>query len=439
MTRRAGRRPAGAVDVVVIGAGHSGLAMSHVLGQRAIEHVVLERDEVANSWRTERWDSLRLLTPNWMTRLPDYSYRGDDPDGYMSVGEVVDFISAYATYTSAPVLTHTAVVGVVPNGDGYRVATDRGDWRCRAVVLATGACNKPIVPRLAEAMPAGVEQLTAQTYRNPEQLAEGGVLVVGASATGLQLAQEIRRSGRPVTLAVGEHVRLPRVYRGRDIQWWMLASGVLDQRIEEVDEPDRARRVPSPQLVGTPERATLDLNVLRGQGVEVVGRLAGIRDGKAQFSGSLRNVCSLADLKMNRLLASIDEWAERNGLAAVVGPAERYAPTEVGASPRLGLVLGKDVRTVIWATGFRPDYSWLHAPVFDRKGELNHDRGVVDAPGLYVLGLPYLRRRKSSFMHGAEDDVRELGAHLADYLDRAAIDGETYSHSIVAGGLEEMS
>ncbi|MBI2754042.1 MAG: NAD(P)-binding domain-containing protein [Betaproteobacteria bacterium] len=422
MTRRAGRRPAGAVDVVVIGAGHSGLAMSHVLGERAIGHVVLERGEVANAWRTERWDSLRLLTPNWMTRLPGYSYRGDDPDGYMSAGEVVDFISAYATYTSAPVRTHTAVTGVVPNGDGYRVATDRGDWLCRAVVLASGACNKPSVPRLAEAMPAGVEQLTAQTYRNPEQLAEGGVLVVGASATGLQLAQEIQRSGRPVTLAVGEHVRLPRVYRGRDIQWWMLASGVLDQRIEEVDEPERARRVPSPQLVGTPERATLDLNVLRGEGadgVEVVGRLAGVRDGKAQFSGSLRNVCALADLKMNRLLASIDEWAERNGLAGVAGAAERYAATDVGASPRLSLALGKDVRTVIWATGFRPDYSWLQVPVFDRKGELKHDRGVVDAPGLYVLGLPYLRRRKSSFMHGAEDDVRELGAHLADYLDRA--------------------
>ena len=411
------RRPAGAVDVVVIGAGHSGLSMSHALGRRALEHVVLERGEVANAWRTERWDSLRLLTPNWMTRLPGYCYRGDDPDGYMSAGEVVDFICAYATYTSAPVLTRTAVTGVVRNGDGgdgYRVATDRGDWLCRAVVLATGAFNKPIVPRLAEAMPAGVEQLTAQAYRNPEQLAEGGVLVVGGSATGLQLAQEIQKSGRPVTLAVGEHVRLPRLYRGRDIQWWMLASGVLDQRIEEADEPDRARRVPSPQLVGTPERATLDLNVLRGQGVEVVGRLAGIRDGKAQFSGSLRNVCALADLKMNRLLASIDEWAERNGLA--VGPAERYAPTEVGSSPRLSLVFGRDVRTVIWATGFRPDYSWLHVPVFDHNGELKHDRGVVDAPGLYVLGLPYLRRRKSSFMHGAEDDVRELGAHLAAYL-----------------------
>jgi putative flavoprotein involved in K+ transport len=197
----------------------------------------------------------------------------------------------------------------------------------------------------------------------------------------------------------------------------MLASGLLDQRIEEADDPGRARRVPSPQLVGTPERATLDLNVLRAQGVEIVGRLAGIRDGKALFSGSLRNVCALADLKMNRLLDAIDEWVERDALAGTVGPAERYAPIAVGASPRLGLALGTDVRTVLWATGLRPDYSWLNVPVFDRKGALKHDRGVVDAPGLYVLGLPYLRRRKSSFMHGAEDDVRELGAHLAAYLD----------------------
>ena len=188
-TRRPGRRPAELVDVVVIGAGHSGLAMSHALGQRGIGHVVLERGEVANSWRTERWDSLRLLTPNWMTVLPGHGYRGDDPDGFMTVGEVVDFISAYATIVSAPVLTHTAVTGVVAHGagyrgDGYQVATDRGDWQCRAVVLATGAFNQPVVPRLAEAMPVGVEQMTAQAYRNPAQLVEGGVLVVGASATG---------------------------------------------------------------------------------------------------------------------------------------------------------------------------------------------------------------------------------------------------------------
>jgi len=402
-------------DVVVIGAGHAGLAMSQVLSQRGIEHVVLERGEVAHSWRTQRWDSLRLLTPNWMTRLPGWAYAGDDPHGYMSAEEVAGFIGRYARWMSAPVRSHNTVTGVWPDGGGHRVATDRGDWRCRAVVLASGAFGKPVVPRLAEQVPASVEQLSALAYRNPAQLADGGVLVVGGSATGVQLAQEIQRSGRPVTLAVGEHVRLPRVYRGRDIQWWMHASGVLDQRIEDLDEPDRARRVPSPQLAGTPERATLDLNALRGEGVEIVGRLAGIRDGRAQFSGSLRNVCALADLKMNRLLDAIDEWAQRHGLAGVGGPGERHAPTDVGASPRLGLALGSDVRTVIWATGFRPDHSWVHAPVFGRNGALQHDRGVV-APGLYVLGLPFLRRRKSSFIHGAEDDVRAIAAHLAVHL-----------------------
>ncbi len=410
-----------AIDVVIVGAGHNGLAMSRELGQRSLEHVVLERGEVANAWRTERWDSLRLLTPNWLCRLPGWHYRGGEPDGFMSAGEVADFVASYASALSAPALTQTTVTRVEPHDLGYRVVTDRGSWLCRVVVLANGAFSKPVVPRVAEGLPPGVQQLTVQTYRNPGQLAEdGGVLVVGGSATGVQLAQEIQRSGRRVTLAVGEHVRLPRLYRGRDIQWWMLATGLLDQRIEEVDDPRRARRVPSPQLAGFPGRVSIDLNALRAQGVELVGRLAGIRDSKALFSGSLRNVCSLADLKMNRLLDSIDQWADCHLAAGEVGDAERYAPTDVGVSPRLQLTLGDDIRTVVWATGLRPDYSWLQAPVFDRKGELKHDRGVVDAPGLYVLGLPFLRRRKSSFMHGAEDDVRELGAHLAAYLDRAA-------------------
>jgi putative flavoprotein involved in K+ transport len=407
-------------DVVIVGGGHSGLAMSHELGRRGIHHVVLERGEVANAWRTERWETLRLLTPNWMCRLPGHCYQGSDPDGYMSAGEVADFVCDYARRLSAPVLTHTPVTRVAIDNGGYRVSTPRADWCCRAVVLASGAFNLPVVPRIAEAVPHGVAQWSVRDYRHPGQLAAGGVLVVGASATGVQLAQEIQRSGRQVTLAVGEHVRMPRLYRGRDIQWWMLASGLLDQRIDEVDDPARARRVPSPQLAGTPERSTLDLNALRAEGVEIVGRLAGIRDGKAQFSGSLRNVCALADLKMNRLLDAIDEWIERQGLAAEAGPVERYAATDVGASPRLGITFGDEIRSVLWATGLRPDHSWLDVPVFDRKGLLRHDRGLVDAPGLYVLGLPFLRRRKSSFMHGAEDDVRELGAHVAAHLDRTA-------------------
>jgi putative flavoprotein involved in K+ transport len=410
-------RPPRGIDVVVVGAGHAGLAMSRVLAERAIEHVVLERGEVANSWRTERWDSLRLLTPNWMTVLPGYRYGGSDPDGYMSAEEVAGFIAAYAARVSAPVRTHTAVTGVRPEGDGYRVSTNHGDWRCRAVVLANGAFGKPVIPRVAELMPAGVEQWSAQSYRNPAQLAEGGVLVVGASATGVQLAGEIHRSGRPVTLSVGEHVRLPRTYRGRDVLWWMESSGVWNQRYDEIDDLTRARKLPSPQLVGTPERSTLDLNALSDSGVHLVGRLSAVRDGRALFSGGLRNLFSLADLKMERLLDTFDDWARVNGRDGDVGEPERFAPTRAPDSARLQLDLRSgEIRSIVWATGFRPDYSWLKVPVVDAKGHLRHEGGVIESPGMYALGLPVLRRRKSSFIHGVEDDARELIDHLAAYL-----------------------
>ena len=282
MIRRAVRSGAGNVDVVVIGAGHSGLAMSRCLTARSINHVVLERGEVANTWRRERWDSLRLLTPNWMSRLPGYAYTGDDPDGYMSMQEVIGFISGYAAFSSAPVKTGTTVTSVEPRLDGYRVIADRGEWRCRAVVVASGAFNVPVVPAIGTAVPHDITQLTPRHYRNPKQLQPGGVLVVGSSATGLQLADEIQRAGHPVTLAVGEHVRLPRVYRGRDIQWWMHAAGVLDERFDTVDDIARARGVPSPQLIGTPERSTLNLNALTANGVRLAGRLVGVRSGKAQ-------------------------------------------------------------------------------------------------------------------------------------------------------------
>jgi len=215
---------------------------------------------------------------------------------------------------------------------------------------------------------------------------------------------------------VGEHVRGPRMYRGRDIQWWMEAAGVLDERYDEIDDIVRARNVPSLQLAGSPERRTIDLNALSGIGVKLIGRLAGINHGKAQFSGSLRNQCALADLKMNRLLDSFDAWAERQP-DFDAGLPGRFAPTDVPESSRLAIDLSRgEIRSVVWATGFRPDYSWLHVPVVDGKGRLRHDGGVVDAPGLYVMGLPVLRRRKSSFIHGAEDDARDLVGHLANYL-----------------------
>jgi len=373
---------------------------------------------VANSWRRERWDSLRLLTPNWQSRLPGLRYEGPDPDGYMTVGEVAEFIEHFAKVSRAPVRTGVNVTSVRQAGGGYHVTTSDGVIACQTVVIASGACNRPSVPALSEAVPAVAGQLTPFDYRDPGQLPDGRILVVGASATGLQLAAEISRSGRPVTLSVGEHVRLPRTYRGRDVLWWMDASGVWDQRYEEIDDITRARRLPSPQLVGTPERATLDLNALTDLGVELVGRLAAVRDGRALFSGGLRNVFSLADLKMNRLLDTFDEWALTSGRDAEFDAPERFEPTRTPGSARLQIDLsGGQIAAVIWATGFRPDYGWLDVPVVDAKGRLRHEGGVVqDSPGLYALGLPVLRRRKSTFIYGSEDDAREVIGHLSGYL-----------------------
>jgi putative flavoprotein involved in K+ transport len=404
---------------VIVGAGHAGLAMSHCLTERSIDHVLLERGEVAHSWRTERWDSLHLLTPNWQSRLPGYGYQGDDPDGYRALPEVIDFLTNYAKAIAAPVHTRTTVTSVRPTEAGYLVRTDQGDWRCSTLVIASGACNIASVPAFADRVPRSVTQLTAQQYRNPSQLADGGVMVVGASSSGTQIAHEIHRSGRPVVLSVGEHIRAPRLYRGKDLEWWMDAAGVLDERYDTIDDVNRARRVPSLQLAGTPDRSTLDLNALTAIGVKLVGRLAGITEnGKVQFAGSLRNMCALSDLKMGRLLDLIDEWARTNGLDEQTEPPQRLPPTRVEDAPPLGMDLASgEIKTIIWATGYRPDYSWLEVPVLDRKGMIRHDGGVIDAPGLYLMGAVFLRRRKSTLIDGAGDDARDLSAHLASYLD----------------------
>ncbi|MEM6533261.1 MAG: NAD(P)-binding domain-containing protein [Myxococcota bacterium] len=399
---------------VIIGAGQAGLAMSYWLSRRSIDHVVLERGEVAQSWRSQRWDSLRLLTPNWQSRLPGLGTQLAKPDGFRSKLDTIQLLTGYAERIQAPVHSHTRVRSVLASGNGdYRVRTEGQEWHCRSVIVATGACSRPKVPAMADQLPAYVHSLSPLGYRNPNQLGEGGVLVVGASASGVQIARELRRSGRPVTLAVGGHVRMPRRYRGRDIQWWLETSGLLDVRYDEVDDVRRARRVPSAQLVAGDE--TLDLNHLQAEGVTLAGRLVDVKDSEVRFSGSLANVCALADLKMKRMLKAIDEWAEVAGFEA---PApERYPRTEVPKPVPLEIDLQRaGIETVIWATGYRPDFSYLQLPVFDRRGELIHDGGVLPVPGVYVLGLPLLRRRRSSLIDGAGEDARELSAHLASHL-----------------------
>ncbi len=408
------------ISTIVIGAGQAGLAMSHALSKRSEPHVVLERGDVANSWRTERWDSLRLLTPNWQSRIPGQVYAGPNPDGFMSMPEIIGFLSRYAAGISAPLETGTTVLSVTRDGNGYRISTDKGDWSCRNLVLANGACGQPVIPRLAADIPQEIRQLTPNNYKSPDQLAQGGVLVVGASATGVQLASELCAAGHDVVLSAGHHIRMPRFYRGRDVQWWMDRSGLLAASIEEVDDISRLRNVPSLQLVGDASARFLDLNRLQANGVEIVGRLAGLRDSKALFSGALANVAMLSDLKMNRTLEHFDAWAEEMDLAGLPTP-ERFNPTELPANPRLNLELGCGrISTIIWATGFQPDFRWLHLPVFDGKGRIVHEGGVV-APGLYVLGLPFLRTRKSSLIDGVGSDSMALADHLVrTQVDQAA-------------------
>jgi putative flavoprotein involved in K+ transport len=404
------------VSVVIVGAGPGGLAMSHELTGAGIDHVVLERGEVANSWRHERWDSLRLLTPNWMTVLPGARYRGHDPHGYMTAADAVALFEGYRAQFEPPVLTGVTVTTVRREPDGFAVLADQGQWRCDAIVAATGGSSQPRLPPFAAELPRHIDQITALQYQRPGQFADAGaVLVVGASASGVQIADELARAGRAVTISVGEHVRLPRIYRGRDIYWWLDCIGQLDERYDEVDDISRARRHASVQLVGTDERRDLDLNALQAAGVRIVGRCMGLRDATAQCSGSLTNLAKNADLKATRLLRRIDEFVADNGLASAALPSTELRPTDVRHAPTELDLSG--FANVIWATGYRPAYSWLPPEAFDARGRVRHDGGVAALPGLYLLGLPFLRHRRSNLISGLGADAAELLPHLCGYLD----------------------
>jgi putative flavoprotein involved in K+ transport len=336
----------------------------------------------------------------------------------MPAADLAATITRYARLISAPVRTATTAHNMRTRPGGFQIQANDDLLHAKTVVIATGACTRPAIPPVADALPPSITTLTPLAYRDPGQLPDGGVLVVGASATGVQLAAEIHRSGRPVTLAVGEHVRLPRTYRGRDIFWWLEATGLLAERYDQIDDLTRARHLPSPQLTGTPQAVTTDLNSLTALGIRLVGRLGRVVDGVAQFSGGLANICRLADLKMNRFLTRADQWATASGLDDELPPAHRFAPTRVDPGTPLELDLTRgEITTVVWATGFRPDHSWLDIPVRDRTGRIRHDGGVVTgAPGLYVLALPVLRTRASTYIHGTAQDSEVLADHLRSFL-----------------------
>jgi putative flavoprotein involved in K+ transport len=398
-------------EAVIIGGGQAGLAMSRCLGERGVAHVVLERGRIGERWRSERWDSARLLTPNWQSRLPEWYYRGSDPDGYMSMQEFVEYLEAYARSFDAPVQDGTTVQAVDRLADGgYRVTTDRGVWAARNVVVATGHCDVPYVPAAAKDLAGDVEQLVPTKYRNPAGLLPGGVLVVGASASGSQLAAELRAAGRDVTLAVGRHIRLPRRYRGMDILWWLEMSG----RFREEVEPGRQDRFyRSMQLAGRSDARRVDLGALQDAGVRLTGRVVGTDGHRVTLADDLDATTAEADERLSRLLDRIDAFVTETGMDERVGPPERLAPVRPAPAPREIDLATEGIGTVIWATGFRRSYPWLRVPVLDERGEIRHRGGITPLPGLYVIGLQSLRRRNSNMIDGVGMDAEELSRHLA--------------------------
>ncbi len=320
------------MDVVIVGGGQAGLAMSRCLSDQRVEHVVLERGRVAERWRSERWDSLRLLTPNWMTRLPGFQYSGPDPDGFMTANELVAFFETYARSFPAPIdiETDTSVEAIeaidgIHGEETFLVTTTRGVWRARNVVLATGYADRPLVPAMARRLDAVIHQIVPSEYRNPAGLPSGGVLIVGASATGIQLADEIQSSGRQVVLSTGHHIRVPRRYRARDIMWWLDRAGVLDETEESVYDLETSRQAPSFQLVGRPDHATLDLERLRCAGVVIVGRLLTIAGHRLRFDDDLVKTTVAADAKLASLLSRLDRAADATGLGALVDEPEPFS------------------------------------------------------------------------------------------------------------------
>jgi putative flavoprotein involved in K+ transport len=406
---------------LIIGAGQAGLAMSHCLSELDIEHVVLERGQLAQRWRTQSWDSLRLLTPNWMTRLPGFQYDGGDPDGFMSAPELIAFFERYAASSATPILTDTAVQSVERSMDGFRVVTSRGEWSASSVVVATGYCDLPAIPPASRSVAPSVLQIAAPDYRRPDHLPTGGVLVVGGSATGVQLADEIQRSGRQVTLAVGRHTRLPRSHRGRDILWWLDRLGALSQSADEVEDIERSRHQPSMQLVGRPDHASLDLGLLHERGVRLVSKIRDINGHRVSLADDLVATMSAADIKMAEVLTRIDRFIDMTGVTA--SPREPFRPTwplAAGAPSSLDLKR-EGIETVIWATGCRRAYPWLRVPVLDSRGEIRHVGGITPEAGLYVLGLNFQRRRNSSFIDGVGHDAWAIAHEIARSMARVRV------------------
>jgi putative flavoprotein involved in K+ transport len=401
--------PAERVEILVIGGGQAGLTMSHRLKQRGLPHLVLERHRIAERWRSERWDGLHFQFPNWSVRLPDFAFPNNDPDGFATTGEILKFIEAYAAFVDPPIRCGVAVTRLHRDGDGFLAETAQGAIAANNVVVATGPYQRPLMPDLLRDE-TRLFQIHANRYGNPEQLPEGAVLVVGAGASGAQIADELSRAGRRVFLAVSRHTRMPRRYRGQDLTWWFEKLHLFDMLPEQ-----RTTRV-NPSITGAYGGRTIDFRDFAEQGITLLGRVTAARDGVLEIAGGLAESLAQGDAAFTFLLDMMDEYVQRKGLGLpddAPARARRPDPPCVTTPIRNLDLRAANINAVIWATGYGADFGWIDIPVFDAGGDPLHRDGISQVPGLYFLGLQWLSRMKSAFLSHVGDDAANLAGHIA--------------------------
>ncbi len=407
------------VDTLVVGAGQAGVAMSEHLGKKGIPHLVLERDRIAEAWRTARWDSLVANGPAWHDRFPNMTFPHVDGDAFAPKEQVADYFVEYAKQIDAPIRCGIEVKAVKRNSEGprFRVETSQGVFEADNIVAATGPFQKPVFPPIVPPG-AGVEQMHSHAYRNPAQLRDGAVLVVGAGSSGTQIADELLRSGRKVFLSVGPHHRPPRSYRGKDFCWWLGVLGIWDLKV-----PAPNTEHVTIAVSGAYGGRTVDFRRLAARGMTLVGMARDYLDGRLRFADDLKDNIALGDRNYLDLLDRADAYALKEGLDLPEEPDARdfIADPPCVANPLLSLDLGEQgITTIIWATGYTFDFSWLHLDAFDARGRPVHERGVSRVPGLFFVGLPWLSRRASSFIWGVWHDAAYLAEQIAERTEPTA-------------------
>ena len=401
-------------SVIVVGGGQAGLSASYFLKRAGIDHLVLEKNTLTHTWRTQRWDAFCLVTPNWQCALPGHPYAGNDPHGFMKKDEIIDYLDGFIQSLDAPVKEHAEVKRVTRNADGkFSVFTSQGQFTADQVVVASGGYHTPIVPRMAERLPRSIVQIQSSEYRNAQALPEGGVLVVGSGQSGAQIAEDLHLAGRKVFLAVGEAPRCARFYRGRDVVDWLADMKYYDMPVDQHPLREGVRDNTNHYVTGRDGGRDIDLRKFATEGMELYGRLQDLQDGKLSFAPNLTENLDSADATFNGINAGIDAFIERHGIDAP--PGSRYEPLWSPPHERTSLDLeASGIGSIIWCIGFTPDFSWLDAPIFNGRGYPAHTRGVTPQEGLFVVGLPWLHTWGSGRFSGVARDaahvVEKIGA-----------------------------